>query len=1198
VLDRLTISDPLHEEAHLALMRVLAMAGARHLALARYRQLEVRLRDELGVETGPTIRLLHDEIAAGTFPSTEAVSGQQRLRQSSPTQSHDAGVADEERRLVTALSAAIWAKPSDPEVGRRALDAWAAVAREIVEAWGGTAERQAGGDLAVVFGVPSAHEDDAARALRAALEIVSRAPGSSRIGVATGEIVSAAGTEPPLRRISGPVVAQAASLREAARSGAVLVAERTQRAAGPAFRFSRSRTIQIGGSSVLARRLLAEDLSRYRAPLAESPLIGRDPELAVVLGLFEEAVASERPRLVELSGPPGVGKSRLAREAIASIGDRWPDAIVLRGRCVPGDREATYGALGEILREALGIAITDRAQKAQERLRLGLARLLGELHVADVEPTMFALATIAGIALPANPLENLPAAEVSDRLALAWPMLASACAATAPALFLIEDAHWARPELLGMVEHVVTRARGPIVVLVTARPELHEACPSFGTAGGDFSTIAIRPLGEVQSQELLDRLLVDDEPDPRVRRELLARAEGNPFYIEQLTHHMRSGGGSSTLPDTLQSLLAARLDALPVPERRVLQEAAVAGRTFWEAPIRDALDDERVAGRLAALERKGFVVRRPASSLAGQAEFSFRHALLHDVAYESLSRTRRGRAHVAMGLWLETLAGDRIDEFIDLLAHHYWSALSPGMPELASEDHIAGGSIRAKAFDFVLRAGVAARRRYLTERALELHRRARAIALDAGEQLRALEALAQDHEDEFHGDDAASLYREALALARQDPSRSADRARLCRRLAWMMAWIPGAFHANPDSVEAEALVDEGMAVVEDETERAWLLLVRGTCARLYRGSEPLGQGRHADPRPIDDRVGFAEEALAAARALGQYELEAAASQALGMLYGLAGNYAEMLELARRQVAALGPEHSRLDQSDAIRKLATHLINVRADFEQGLELGQRCRGLLAASGAGGPHQQMHALWPMLTSLFYLGRWQDLLAPLEEHIQAFQAEPATYCQAVRDGPAIGAATLTLLGRSAEAKDLSGLLGDPLLDRDNASAWQARQATLSGDPATARAISRDKALEGRGYGPQHAFAFLEALTALGDWDAARRFLPVARRTIPGNALLGPMSDRIAGLLKFADGDADGAAPLLRQAVTGFHRFKVPFEEARTLEALAAALPAEADASRSAALAIYDRLGARPAARSLRETMSLDPDTRVGTT
>lgn len=1199
VLDRLAASDPLHEEAHLALMRVLALAGARHLALARYSQLEVRLRDELAVETGSAVRLLRDEIAAGTFPPTGAVLGHRRPGQ--PTTpappSDDAGAADEERRLVTVLAAAVWAKPDDPEVGRRALDVWTAAVLKIVEAWGGIAERQAGGDLAVVFGVPNAHEDDAARALRAALEIIDRAPGSSRIGVATGEIVSAAGREPPLRRISGTVVAQAASLREAAGPGAVLAAERTQRAAGPGFRFSRPRTIQIGGKSTVARRLLAEERSALRAPLTELPLIGRDPELAVVLGLFEEAVASGRPRLVELSGPPGVGKSRLAREAIATIAERWPDAIVLRGRCVSGGRESTFGALGEILREALGIAITDSARKAQERLRLGLNRLLGELDPADVEPTTFALATTAGIALAANPLESLPAAEVSDRLALAWPMLASACAATAPALLLIEDVHWARPELLDMIEHVVSRARGPIVVLVTARPALHEARPSFGTGRGDFSTIAIHPLGEAQSQELLDRLLVDEELDPRVRRELLVRAEGNPFYLEQLSHHLRSGV-SSTLPDTLQSLLAARLDALPVAERRVLQEAAVAGRTFWEAPIRDALDDERVAGRLAALERKGFVVRRPASSLAGQAEFSFRHALLHDVAYESLSRTRRARAHAAMGSWLETLVGDRVDEFIDLLAHHYWSALSPGMPELASEDGTDRGSIRAKAFDYVLRAGVAARRRYLIERAVELHRQARAIAVDAGEHLTALEALAQDHEDEFHGDDAASFYREALALARPDPSRAADRARLCRRLAWMMAWIPGAFHANPDAVEAEALVDEGMKFVEDETERAWLLLVRGTCARLYRGSEPLGQGKRADPRPIDERVGFAEEALAAARDLGQEQLAAAAGQALGMLYGLAGNYAEMLDLARRQVAALRPEHSRLDQADAIRKLATHLINVSADFEQGLELGQRGHGLLGASGAGGPHQLMHALWPVLSSLFYLGRWQDMLAPLKEHVEAFHAEPATFCQAVRDGPAIGAATLTLLGQSAEAKEMSGLLGDPLLDRDSASAWQARQATISGDPATGRAISHDKALEGRGYGPQHAFAFLEALTALGEWDTARGFLPVARRTIPGNALLGPMSDRVAGLVKLADGDTARAAALLQRAATGFRRFKVPFEEARTLEALAEALPAGAEASRSAALAIYDRLGARPAARSLRETMSLDPDARVGTT
>jgi hypothetical protein len=226
--------------------------------------------------------------------------------------------------------------------------------------------------------------------------------------------------------------------------------------------------------------------------------------------------------------------------------------------------------------------------------------------------------------------------------------------------------------------------------------------------------------------------------------------------------------------------------------------------------------------------------------------------------------------------------------------------------------------------------------------------------------------------------------------------------------------------------------------------------------------------------------------------------------------------------------------------------------------------------------------MHTLWPILTSLFHLGRWDELLAPLSEHVGAFRTEPAIECQFVRDGPAIGAATLTLLGRPAEADDLAQLLGDPLLQRESASAWQARQRTISGDPATARSISHDKAREGRGYGPQHAFALLEALSALGDWHAARDFLPVARQTIPGNALLRPMADRVEGLIALSEGDPAAAAPLLRRAATAFRRFKVPFEEARTLDALAEATPARAEAHLAAAAAIYDRLGAARAVRS----------------
>lgn len=391
-----------------------------------------------------------------------------------------------------------------------------------------------------------------------------------------------------------------------------------------------------------------------------------------------------------------------------------------------------------------------------------------------------------------------------------------------------------------------------------------------------------------------------------------------------------------------------------------------------------------------------------------------------------------------------------------------------------------------------------------------------------------------------------------------------------------MAWNPGAFRDNPDAVEAEALVEEGLLVAHDDAERAWLLLVRAACARLYRGSEPLGQGAAADPMPIGERLAAAEQAIAMARERRMEELILSGENVLGMLYGLAGNYSGMLGLARRQVADLRPDQSSLDQSDTIRKLATHLINVEADFEQGLDLGRRCRQLLGASGAAGPHQVMHTLWPILASLFFLGRWAELLSPLEEHLEAFRAEPAKECQFVRDGPAIGASALTLLGRGHEASTVAQLLGDPLADRKSASAWQARLAVYQGDPATARAIAHDKALEGRMYGPQHACVMLDVVRLQDDGAAATTFLPFAREAVPGNALIEPTADRLAGWLEIGQGNPTAATRWFRRALRGFSRFKVPYEEVVTLRCLADVLPPpDSDQVRKTAMQIEGRLG-----------------------
>jgi hypothetical protein len=390
-----------------------------------------------------------------------------------------------------------------------------------------------------------------------------------------------------------------------------------------------------------------------------------------------------------------------------------------------------------------------------------------------------------------------------------------------------------------------------------------------------------------------------------------------------------------------------------------------------------------------------------------------------------------------------------------------------------------------------------------------------------------------------------------------------------------MANNPGSFRTSPDPAVAAALGAEGLAAGLDEIERAWLLLAFGICARLYRGSEPFGQGTQADPRPIAERIAAIETAAAIGEARGRDDVLRAGRDALGMLYGVAGRYADMLDLARRVVDDLRPEQSRLEQSDAIRRLATLRINVSAVFDEGLELGLRARAL---GGGGGPHQVMHNTWPVLASLFQLGRWQELLEFLPEHVAAFRIEPAIECQFVRDGPVIGATALTLLGRIAEARELAARLGDPMTDLLSASAWQARYATATGDPATARAISVEKAREGRTYGPQHAFALLEALSALGDWSEAADFLADARASAIGNVLLEPLADRVEGEIRLAAGDRPVAEPLLRRAADEFARRGALLEQARATELLARAMPAGSSKTiRERARSLYRRIGIR---------------------
>jgi hypothetical protein len=728
----------------------------------------------------------------------------------------------------------------------------------------------------------------------------------------------------------------------------------------------------------------------------------------------------------------------------------------------------------------------------------------------------------------------------------------------------------------------VARASGPLLVVATTRPELAETHPGFGgQAGEDLASISLRPLTDGYSRELLASLTPTGRLPDELGEEVLARAEGNPLFLEELVLHL-AGPGTGALPDSLQALLAARIDALATADKRVLQRAAVVGRVFWEDPVERDLGRERVAVGLRSLERRGFVVRRPASSLPGQTELAFRHALIHEVAYRSIPKVQRARAHAEVGTWLEELAGGRRDEFAELLAYHFGAAADEETAALAWPEPADRQQVRARAFRHLVQAGAAARRRFAVVKAVELHEQAGALASTDQERRVVLEELGDDQGSAYHGEEATAWWAQALAGARADPAGGADRARLCRKLAWIMAATPGAFRSIPDPAVVDQFVTEGLAAATDELSRAWLLLARGVSARLWRGSEPFGQGVEPDPVPIGERIADVEQALAAGDADSDEDLVTAASSALKVLYGVAGRYAEVLALGRRDLEGLASVRSRLEQADILRTAAVNAIMIGGQFEDGLGLARRSHELSAGAD---PHQLMHATWPMLTALYHLGRWQELPPILDEHVDAFRQDPAPGCSFVRDGPVVGATVLAHTGELDRARTLAAVVGDPMADLDTASAWQARFAIASGDPEAARRISADKARERRLYGPQHVHALLEALVALEDWPGVAELLPLARAAAVGNALLAPACDQAEGLAHAQAGRTREAAQALRRALAWFERLGVPFEAARTRERLAAVEPPGAARSLlEAALATYERLGCAPRGRAVR--------------
>ena len=1019
-------------------------------------------------------------------------------------------LVNEERKLVTVLDADLRgvrgaAVDRDPEHARSEIGKWTAAISEIVVRWGGAVRTLLGGGVIGVFGYPVAREDHAARALWAGHEIVERLGLPVRVGVATGEIIApSTGPDTPridtlgdsiVPRIGGAVLETAAELRAAAEAGSLLAEDRTGQAAARYgdFRFrptddadghntqrahrdtdgrgnGRAAKDAVARGRVTAWRLVGASLGPGDAGV-EPPMVGRTEELRAVLSLVDEAAGSRRPRLITVAGPAGIGKTRLVHEVIA----RRPGLRVLRGRCLAAGEGITYWALGEILREACGISLGDSGETGRQRLISRLTPLLGQA-------TVFALATTAGIRLPGNPLDSADPRGVDDELGRAWPRLATAFAAQGPLLLVVEDLHWAGAPLIAMLTRLVARAEGPVVVLTTARPEFFAERDRPQDENADV--VSLRALPAADGRTLLDGLPGTERLDGRRRAQILDRADGNPYFLGQLAAHVAEGGYGA-LPDTLHALLAARVDRLPMAEKVLLRRAAVIGRTFWAAPLRAAPE------QLRALEDRGLIRVRPASSVTGQDEYAFQHALLRDVAYAGLPVAERAAGHAGAAAWLEEVSRERIDEVIELVAVHYAAA---------ADGPDADDWVRGKAFRSLIAAGVGARRRYAVRRALELHQRARRFAAGPAEVAEALEALGDDHETAYDGDEAVRAWREAInALPKGD-----RRARLCLKTGQMVVGRWGGFRTPADPALGDRVIDEGLAAVTDPATKTQLLALRALC-----GGRWAWTGR-ADPVLVTERRRAADEACALAGRVGSASLRGLALLGVSAVLFNEERYAEAADTVLALVELEGRDRDR-----ALGHTVASLVigGVRGDYELALHHARRSYEWARTLS---PHDRLHGTAATLICLEQLGRLDEIDPFLEEHLALRRGpEAGMACPYIRSGPLVGALALARRGEPGRAAEVAATVAIDLTHPGNAEVLRARLALESGDVATARELAERLVRMNRRPGPEEipheALLLVEALAAADDRAALQAFLPRARRAAGYLAILGPACDRV---------------------------------------------------------------------------------------
>jgi class 3 adenylate cyclase/tetratricopeptide (TPR) repeat protein len=598
----------------------------------------------------------------------------------------------------------------DPEAIRRVMTRFFDEMRDVLERHGGTVEKYIGDAVMAVFGIPTLHEDDALRAVRAAVDMRSalmpmnadfeRTAGVSiitRTGVNTGEVSVSGSAAGPA--VMGDAVNVAARLQQAATPGDILLGHDTYQLVRDFVTVDDAASLVLKGKRVpvTAHRLM--ELTHGIAELprrAETQLVGRSEELRAIRRAFERTVRERSCLLMTVVGAAGAGKSRLARESVKSIGDA---AVAVTGRCLPYGEGITFWPMADVVRQLAGIEVDDPLQIARSKLDALLIGAEDAVLLAD------RVAAATGLA---------DAAAGMQETFWAIRRLLESVGRDRPLVLIFDDLQWAEPAFLDLLDYVQRSCRGaPILVLCLARNDLLEERPDWA-AEQPNAILHLSPLTDQEMSSLIDDLLRGHDLPGDVRDRITEVCGGNPLFVEEMLQMLRddeeleesripaarwsSGVAELTVPPTIYALVGARLDRLTVEERAVIRAASVIGKLFWWGAVLDLVpaDIRQDVGPILQRLVRRELIAPDRSALVGEDAFRFHHLLIQEAAYRETPKEVRGDLHARFATWLERIAGDRIGESEEILAYHQEQAarylLELGRSDAETESQIARAS--------------------------------------------------------------------------------------------------------------------------------------------------------------------------------------------------------------------------------------------------------------------------------------------------------------------------------------------------------------------------------------------------------------------------------------------------------------------------------------------------------------------------